>query len=111
MMKMTHGKIIAFASVIAAGLMTFSWHVMNSWLGDPVVHAQALLVCGAPADEVRAALWIGRERLLQQAAHLTSEAVRADFLRGLGENAELLRLAAQLAPDAAAGEQGTDRTG
>ena len=42
MMKMTHGKIIAFASVIAAGLMTFSWHVMNSWLGDPVVHAQAL---------------------------------------------------------------------
>lgn len=42
MMKMTHGKIVAFASVIAAGLMTFSWLVMNGWLGDPVVHAQAL---------------------------------------------------------------------
>ena len=42
MMKMTQGKILAFASVIAAGLMTFSWLYLNSWVGDPVVHAQGL---------------------------------------------------------------------
>lgn len=42
MMKLTHGKIIILTSVIAVGIVTFSWLLLNGWLGDPVVHAQAL---------------------------------------------------------------------
>lgn len=41
-MNMTHKKIINFVSVIAAGFGIFAWLTLNGWLGDPVVHAQAL---------------------------------------------------------------------
>ncbi len=42
MMKMTNGKIMTLASVIAAGLLTFLWLLLNGWLGEPVTYAQAL---------------------------------------------------------------------
>ncbi|MCS6327849.1 MAG: hypothetical protein H8K06_12270 [Nitrospira sp.] len=42
MMKMTNGKIMTLASVIAAGLVTFLWLLLNGWLGDPVTYAQVV---------------------------------------------------------------------
>jgi predicted ATPase len=64
-------------------------------------HAQALLAVGDTAA-ASAAAQLGRERLQMQAAFIATESARQSFLTGLAENVQLLDLAAQLAPPAAA---------